>query len=226
MSGWWSRPALAIDAVATLVLLGVVLLMPLDIRHSAPFGFNQTLDRERGIAVRGGMVTPNYDNFNRVDLDLRAYTAGVRYDLTVHIRPDEPGAADLRRIHLGLDADDIWHVKPAFDDPFTTVRFAPIADSAGRHYYVWVEPGVRNRDHVLNLWSIKSYSRATGRDVIAAVLDDPPGNRDPDLTRLALVVLFVGTVAAFGALAAALVAAVTARFRRVERPVSHAGSRP
>jgi hypothetical protein len=198
--------AAGIGVAAAVALVALALVVPLELRHSAPFGFRLTFDGERGIAVRGGTVVANYPDFNRLDLDLRAYTPGASYDLTVHVRPDEPGAADVRTIPLGLEAEEIWHDKPTFADPFLTVRFPPIPDSAGKRYLVWVDPGPRNRDEVVALWSIKSYSRLTGRDALAAFLADPPGDGGETWARAALVAVMVGVVLAFGALMAALAA--------------------
>jgi hypothetical protein len=79
--------ALGIALVTTGIILAVALLIPIEIRHTAPFGFRQTLDRSRGLAVNGVTVTSNYANFNRIDLDLRAYTEQERYDFIVRIRP-------------------------------------------------------------------------------------------------------------------------------------------
>ena len=196
--------AAVVGVIAAVTLAGSALLVPVEVRHSAPFGFSLTLDAERGIAVRGGFVTANYPDFNRLDLDLRAYDVDAEYDLTVHVRPDQAGAPDVRTIALSLPGERIRHDKAPFADPFVTLRFPPIADSVGRRYYVWVEAGPRNRDDVLALWSIKSYSRVTGREVLAAYLADPPGDAAPDLVRAIIVSLLLGLVASFGWLVGAL----------------------
>lgn len=196
---------LAVGTVAALVLAGVALLAPLDLRHSAPFGFRLAFDARRGIAVSGAFVEPNYPNFDRVDLDLRAYAVDEAYDLTVHVRPDRPGAVDARTIPLPIDGAAIRHDKPIFSDPFVTVRFPPIADSAGQRYYVWVERGPRNRDQVLALWSVKSYSRGTGGDVLAAFLRPPTGTGRAAAASVFLAGLLVAVVVAFGWLVAALI---------------------
>ncbi len=200
------RVAVLTGLVAATALAGAVLLWPLELRHSAPFGFRLTFDRERGIAVRGGFVTATYDDFHRVDLDLRAYNRRASYDLTVHVRPDEPGASDVRTVTIGHAAERIWHVKSTFSAPFVTVRFPPISDSAGRRYYVWVEPGPRNRNDVVALWSIKSYSRATGRVALGALLADPPGDWAARSLRGGIAATLVLLVAVFGWLMAAVVA--------------------
>ena len=151
------------------------LLWPAEVRHSAPFGRSLTLDARRAIAVRGGYVTPNYDDFDRVDLDLRAYSPGERYDLTIHIRPaTAPDVPDVRTVPLVVDAEEIWHQKEAFADPFVTVTFPAIEDSAGRLYFVWVEAGPRNRDDIWTLWSVKTFSTVRPVEVLAAFVDEPP----------------------------------------------------
>ncbi len=194
----------AITSVA--VLLIGALAVPFEARNSAPFGFNLTLDAERGIAVTGRQVVPNYPNFNRVDLDLRSYTASGSYDLTVYIRPDEPDAAPIRTIPLTVPASQIYHRKAPFGTPFTTVRFPPIADAAGQPYYLWVERGMRNRDDVVTVWSIKTYSRVTGRAVLEALLNHPVGEAAPAAVRAALAILLLGFVVVSGWLMAGLTA--------------------
>ena len=198
--------AAVVGVIAALTLAGSALLVPVEVRHSAPFGFSLTLDAERGIAVRGGFVTANYPDFNRLDLDLRAYNLDADYDLTVHLCPDRPGAPDVRTLALSVSGREIRHDKLTFADPFVTLRFPPIEHSAGQRYHVWVEPGPRNRDDVVALWSIKSYSRATGADVLAAFLRNPPGGAERPLVRGMLVGLLLALVVAFGWLMAAVTA--------------------
>ncbi len=198
--------AALVAIVAVAVLLIGALAVPFEVRNSAPFGFNLTLDAERGIAVTGRQVVPNYPNFNRVDLDLRAYTMGDSYDLTLYIRPDEPGASPIRTIPLTVPASQIFHRKAPFASPFTTVRFPPIADSAGQAYEVWVERGTRNRDDVVAVWSFKTYSQVTGRVVLGALLSHPAGTAAPSAVRVGLALLLLGFVATFGWLMAGLTA--------------------
>lgn len=152
-------------------LLGAALFWRVEVRHSSPYGFSKTIDFDRGIAVPGGYVTANYPNFDRVDLDLRAYDDAATYDLTVHIRPAKAGATDVRVIDLDLPGSKIFHRKPAFGNPFLTVRFPAIANSQGQTYYVWLERGARNRENVVTVWSIKSYSTVPARTVARATLD-------------------------------------------------------
>jgi hypothetical protein len=185
-----------IVGAALLVAAGTV--WRIEVRHSAPFGFSKTIDFDRLIAVRGGYVTANYDGFNRVDLDLRSYAPGTTFDLTIHIRPNLPGAADARTIRLDLPASRIPAKKGTFEDPFVTVRFPEIDNSAGQTYYVWVEPGIRNRDDVVALWSIKSYSRVPAWQVVSAFVNEAPGGSGREVVRLALILLLGGLVFSTG----------------------------
>lgn len=189
---------LLVGVVGALVLAGTSLVLPFEVRNSAIAGYTQTLDPQRGIAVSGARVTVNYPDLRRIDLDLRGYTRPARFDITLHVRPAEPGAADVRTVPLSVSGEEIWHQKEAFADPFTRVRFPAIAESAGRRYDIWIETGPRNRDDILALWSIKTYSRTTGREVLAAFLDDPPGSAAQEALRVVLASLLVALVGAFG----------------------------
>jgi hypothetical protein len=140
-----------------------------------------------------------------LDLDLRAYTPGVTYDVTIHVRPAVPGAEDVRTIDLDLPAARIYHQKKPFADPFITIEFPPIADSAGQTYYVYVEDGIRNRDDVLALWSIKSYSRQSAWSVLAAFFDEAPHGPAKAVVRVALILLMIGLVFSAAWLLSALV---------------------
>ena len=189
------------------VLVGVLLvaviavagsLWPIDVRHSAPYGFSKTIDFSRLIAVHGGYVTANYEDFDRIDLDLRAYWASDRYDLIVHIRPIAPGAAEIRTVNLSLPASEIPPDKGTLSDPFLTIRFPAIKQSAGQTYYVWIEPGIRNRDDVIALWSIKSYSRVPAWRVVAAFVQDAPGGQLAAVMRMALILLLSALVFSLG----------------------------
>ena len=215
--GWSWRRFVAVGAAATLVAVAVAAAFwPVEVRHSAPFGFSLTFDARRAIAVRGGYVTANYDDFNRLDLDLRSYTAGERFDLTVHVRPAGPDAPDVRTITLAVDASEIWHQKSVFGDPFVTVRFDPIPDSSGTRYFVWVEAGPRNRDAIWTLWSIKSYSRVPAREVLAALVDAPPEPLGHAAGRVVLILLTGGTIATAAWLLGATIGAGFGRPCRAE----------
>jgi hypothetical protein len=193
MNSWRLASLIAgVLGAALLVVAGTI--WRVEVRHSAPYGFSKTIDFSRLLAVRGGYVSPNYDDFDRLDLDLRAYWSGPIYDLTVHVRPAVPGAADVRVLHLDLPAAKINNVKGSFAEPFVTIRFAPITDSAGKSYYVWVEPGIRNRDDVVALWSIKSYSRVRAWRVVSAFVSGAPGGAHREFVRLALILLLGGLV--------------------------------
>lgn len=142
----------------------------IEVRHSAPYGFSKTIDFSRLIAVPGGYVTANYSGFNRVEIDLRAYSDEATYDLTLHIRPALPGAGDVRTIHMDVRGAEVFNTKAALEDPFMTINFEPIANSAGQTYYVWVERGPRNQDQVITVWSIKSYSSVPFRTVVSSMV--------------------------------------------------------
>ena len=197
--------AVGVVGAALLVVAGTV--WRVEVRHSAPYGFSKTIDFGRAIAVRGGYVTANFDDFDRLDLDLRSYSPDATYDLTVHIRPAVPGAADVRTVRLDLPGSRIPAAKGTFADPFVTVRFPALADSAGRTYYVWVEPGIRNRDEVVALWSIKSYSRVPAWQVVSAFVDGAPGGRARGTARVALILLLAGLVFSSGWFLSRVVAA-------------------
>jgi hypothetical protein len=193
-------PAIAAGVAASALVLLLGLFLPMEIRHSAPYGFSKTIDFDRSLAVNGGYVTANYDHFNRIDLDLRAYTPNVTYDLTIHIRPAVAGAAEVRTIPLSVTSAQVFNRKRAFDNPFITVHFPSIQESAGQTYYVWVERGPRNRDDVIALWSIKSYSRESGRAVIAAFLNGVADGRGAWIIQAGLVVALTVFVAMVGLL--------------------------
>ena len=109
------RRRIAVAVAGGLVLAALAgLLVPIEVRNSEPFGRSSTFDRPRSIAVRGGYITPNYDNLQRVDLDLRAYSVAARYDLTVHVRPTGAESEEARSVSLSLDTAAIWHQKEAF----------------------------------------------------------------------------------------------------------------
>ena len=213
-------PLLVGLATATALLVGA-LYVPFEVRNSAPYGFSLTVDFERAIAVRGGTIEVNYPNLNRLDLDLRAYTPRSEYDLLVHLRPEERGAPDVRTIPLHIAGERISHDKGTFANPFVTVRFPPIADSAGKSYYVYVEAGPRNRDDVVTVWSIKSYSRVNGRTVLAAFLGAEIGNRDRVAVRALTVALLLAFAASSGwLLGAATWLALAARDQRWRAPAA------
>ena len=164
------RALLSLFAIGTVIALVVaVLYLRVEVRHGAKYGFSKTIDQDRAIAVPGGYVTANYPNFNRLDLDLRAYDVDATYDLTLHVRATN-SERDIRTIRFSVRGRDVFHRKGAFANPFLTVRFDPIAESTGETYYVWLERGPRNRDDVITVWSIKSYSRVNTSDVVSAML--------------------------------------------------------
>ena len=175
MSGTGKRRGpLILFALVAIAICVAILFVPVSIRHNAPLGVSRTIDSGRGIAIRGGYVTPNYDDFNRLDFDFRAYDLDAAYDFVVHVRPSGPDAPDVRTISLSLDRDDVWHEKGAFRNPYTTVRFPAISNAAGQRYYVWVEAGPRNRDDIWTLWRIKSYSTVPVWEVARAWIESAP----------------------------------------------------
>lgn len=197
-----------------LIAVTLLLSVPFEVRHNAPLGASQTLDKRRLIAVRGGYVTPNYDDFDRVDLDIRAYSQDAFYDLTLHVKPAGPDQSDVRTVRMQLPLDDVWYAKGAFGDPYVTVSFPAIAHSAGQQFYVWVEAGPRNRDDVWTLWRIKSYSHVTGRTVLWAWIRHPPEPFSSSVGGAAVLLLMIGMVAAIWWLFVALLQSASARVQR------------
>jgi hypothetical protein len=198
------RQSIMVSAMVVVVACVALLFVPFAVRHNAPLGVSRTIDSGRGIAVRGGYVAPNYDEFDRLDLDIRAYDLEATYDFVVHIRPAGPDSPDLRTISLRLGPDKVWHEKGAFSNPYYTVRFPSIADSAGQRYYVWVEAGPRNRDDVWTLWRIKSYSTVPAWQVVRAWIESAPPPLGKWPGAVAIVLLMVATVGCLAWLFAAL----------------------
>lgn len=193
-------PALLAAVAGAAIVVSLASVIPVEVRHTAPFGFRQTLDRSRGIAVDGVSVTANYPNFNRLDLDLRAYSPAEEYDLTVVVRPEEEDAEPVRTVRFHALYDDIAVDKTALGNPFTTVRFSPIVGSEGQTYYVSVERGPRNQDDILALWSVKSYSRVRGITALSAFVDQFPGAGPRWLTWIAFGALMIIIIVSLAAL--------------------------
>jgi hypothetical protein len=199
-----NRALLLFVAIGTVCAFVVaVLYLRVEVRHGAVYGFSKTIDQDRALAVPGGYVTANYPNFNRLDLDLRAYNADATYDLTLHVRATN-AEQDVRTIRFSVRGRDVFHRKGAFANPFFSVRFDPIAESTGATYYVWIERGPRNRDDVITVWSIKSYSRVNTSDVVSAMLHRANAAWDLGALRVALTVaaclLFAGAAVTLAAL--------------------------
>ena len=196
-------PLIVIACVGAAICLAI-LFVPFSVRHNAPLGVSRTIDSGRGIAVRGGYVTPNYDEFDRLDLDIRAYELDTSYDFVVHVRPSGPDAPDVRTVALSLDRDEVWHEKGAFRNPYVSVRFPAISDAAGERFYVWVEAGPRNRDDIWTLWRIKSYSTVPVWQVVRAWIESapPPLGKWPGGAAIAL--LLIGALGCLAWLLAAL----------------------
>lgn len=189
----------------------------IDVRNSAPFGSVQTIDTDRGIAVVGGTVTPTYGSFDGVGLDLRAYGADApdtTYDFILTVR-DLQANKDIRRVAFTVDGRDITASKSAFSDIITRVSFDPVADSAGKSYYVLVEKGPRNVEDIVTLWGIQTFSSVLPLDVVDAAMHDYPIALDPETTRnlihtvIVVVIVMMGVVA--GAVTYAAMAGRSAR---------------
>ena len=166
--------ALTVGALIGLATVLAVLYLPVNVRHAEPFGNVQTVDFDRGIAVLGGEVRPNYRNFDRVELDLRAYTSmvpGDQYDFVLTVAATDDGG-EVRRVAFSVPAASIPATKSAFSPTGTSVGFEPIPDSAGRTFSVSLERGPRNAEDVVTLWGIASYSRLHPIDVLQAAADD------------------------------------------------------
>ena len=189
--------------ILSAIVLVVLVLVPVSVRHSAPFGSVQTVDFSRSIAVMGGEITPNYPGFDRVDLDLRAYGDGApddRYDFVLRLQTvDEPRV--IRRVAFSVAADRIPATRSAFAPISTAVEFDPIADSAGQTYYVSIERGARNADDIVTLWGIRSYSTVSVPDVLLAAMEGyrlgfSPGTDRKVILAAAFLTILAGSVSA------------------------------
>lgn len=192
-----------------------VLYFRVEVRHGAVYGFSKTIDQDRAIAVPGGYVTANYPNFNRLDLDLRAYDADATYDLTLHVRATN-AEHDIRTIRFSVRGRDVFHRKGAFANPFYSVHFDPIAKSTGATYYVWLERGPRNQDDVITVWSIKSYSRVNTWDVVSAMLHRANAAWDLGALKATMAVVACLLFAGAAVTLAALISGGTAEQRRAD----------
>lgn len=205
------RFGVAAGLAAVILLLWAATAVPFDVRHGAAYGFSKTIDFDRSLAVKGGYVVSDYPDFARVDLDLRSYSPDARYDLAVHIRSADAGTSDVRTVLLDVGGYRIPSAKGSFTDPFVAVRFQPMRDSAGRVYYVWVDSGPRNRDDVVALWSVKSYSRMTAATMVRALLNGG-GDGAADADAVGLLSLAIASLVVVCALLGRLICdAVAAR---------------
>lgn len=214
--------AVGIGLLFGLAAIVVIALLPISVRNSAPFGSVQTVDFDRSIATLGGEVRPNYPDFDRVQLDLRAYSKlvpGERYDFVLTVQAtDDPTV--VRRVAFSVPADDIPATKSAFSGIGTSVAFDAIPDSAGRSFYVWLERGARNADDIVTLWGIQSYSTLTARDVLEAAADDYDIGLSSGVNRLVIVLLmWLTLVAGSAAVACVAVAAWPGSSRRAVSPL-------
>lgn len=168
----WGVAFLAGLAFLSLTVIAAIAVR-VDVRHAAPFGSVQTVDFGRGLAVLGGEVTPNYPDFSRIDLDLRAYgdrSPDGRFDFVLSVRsvPDE---RVVRRVAFSVDSGRIGADRTAFAPLSVTVRFDPLVDSAGTTYQVVVERGPRNSEDVVTLWGIRTYSGLRPVDLLGWASD-------------------------------------------------------
>ena len=218
-----ARTAVALLAgmLVAAVTIVAVLIVPVSVRHAAPFGSVQTVDFDRSIAILGGEIRPNYANFDRVGLDLRAYgdrVPGEQYDFVLTLQSlDRPEIA--RRVDFSVPRDQIAASRSAFADTYTSVRFDGIADSAGEAFYLSLERGPRNADDIVTLWGIQSFSTVTAIDVLRASVNGSPIGFDPAVGRVILVLL-MGLMLASGAVLISTIVAASSR------PVRNAGVRP
>lgn len=188
------RLGVAAGSAAVILLAWIATAAPFDFRHGAAYGFSKTIDFDRSLAVRGGYVVSDYPDFARVDLDLRSYSPDARYDLAVHIRSADLGTPDVRTVLLDVGGDRVPSAKGSFTDPFVAVRFPPIRNSAGRVYYVWVDSGPRNRDDVIALWSVKSFSRMTPATMVQVLLKGT-GNGGADVAAVGVLGVAIASLA-------------------------------
>ncbi len=193
--------------VAFLVIAGLV--VPISVRHAAPFGSVQTVDFNRSIAVLGGQVRPNYPNFDRVGLDLRAYSVPApddRYDFVLTVQSlDRPEV--VRRVGFSVPRDRIAASRSAFSDTYLPVAFERIPDSAGETFYVSIERGPRNADDVVTLWGIQSFSTLRAADVLLAAVDGYRIGFAPATDRAILLSLMALTLVGSGVTTAATLTA-------------------
>ena len=201
--------SLLVGLTLAAVTFVAVLVVPISIRHAAPFGSVQTVDFNRSIAILGGDVTANYPDFDRVDLDLRGYGDRVpddQYDFVLTLQSlDRPEI--VRSVSFSVPRDRIAASRSAFAANYTSVSFDRIADSAGETYYLSLERGPRNADDVVTLWGIQSFSTVTAIDVLRAAADGYPIGLDPGANRAILVLLMALTLVGGTALVGTIVAA-------------------
>src|SRR5262249_3363148 len=118
-------------------------------------------------------------------------------------------------LHLSVDSDDIWFRKGTWQNPFLSLRFDPIQDSAGKTYYVWVERGPSDANDVLALWSMKSYSKVPAIDVVRAFMRESSFGRHGASATAAGWALLLAALIAISATAVALFrSAAEATFHR------------
>lgn len=188
------------------VLIILTLNTTISVRNSAPFGAVKTIDPSRGIAVLSGTVTPNYDNFDAVGLDLRAYghlDQIGRIDLILSIQ-DASDGSNVRRVAFSVPADQIPATRSAFSSIQTVVHFGAINASAGHAYAVWLERGPRNEDDIVTLWGIQSFSEVSPADVLDAAINDYGISGDPARTAFLMRTLITAVIVLIGVVVAGM----------------------
>lgn len=103
----------------------------------------------------GQVFEARADQLRRIDLCIGTDDQPHHHTLVVHLteRPDA-GAPDLRRIELDTStiANHAW----------IAAEFAPIAQSAGRRFYVWIEASGASADDAVTLWTyVKGWGETT-----------------------------------------------------------------
>ena len=210
------RPPPTIVAISILaglaamaIMVIAVLVVPINVRHAAPFGSVQTVDFNRSIAVLGGEVRPNYPDFDRVGLDLRAYSdpvPGDRYDFVLTVQSLDRSEV-LRQVAFSVPRSRISASRSAFADNYVPVAFDRIPDSAGQTFYVSIERGPRNADDVVTLWGIQSFSTVTAADVLSAAASGYRIGFAPATDRSILFLLMALTLVGTGFVTATTLAA-------------------
>ena len=216
--------AILAGSAAIVVLIVLLLNTTITVRNSAPFGAVKTIDPSRGIAVLSGTVTPNYDNFDAVGLDLRAYghldqIGQIDFILSVQ---DARDGSNVRRVAFSVPADHIPATKSAFSSIQTTVHFGAINASAGHAYSVWLERGPRNEDDIVTLWGIQSFSEVSPIDVLDAAINDYGISDDPARTAFLMRTLIVAVIVLIGVVVAGMTYLILPdRFRDGAGPASN-----
>jgi 4-amino-4-deoxy-L-arabinose transferase-like glycosyltransferase len=95
--------------------------------------------------THGQSFVPRYDDLSRIDVMMATYARENHYPIVFHLRraPDSP--EDL--VTLTVDASEIS------DNAYHTFAFAPIAESAGRTFYFFLESPQSSRGDAFTIWA-------------------------------------------------------------------------